>query len=79
MRVVALAPGEAVLLYSDGVPDACNEDQEMLGMDRLLSWMKDAPDNVGACIDYLKDAIGRFVGDAPQSDDVTLLALTRQR
>jgi len=51
----------------------------MLGMGRLLTWVKDAPDNAGACIDYLKDAIGRFVGDAPQSDDVTLLALTRQR
>jgi len=34
--------------------------------------------NAGACIDYLKDAIDRFIGNAPQSDDVTLLALTRQ-
>jgi len=78
-EIITLAPGETVLLYSDGVPDACNDEQEMLGMDRLLTWMKGAPDDAGACIDYLKNAIGRFVGDAPQSDDVTLLALTRQR
>jgi len=78
-EIITLAPGETVLFYSDGVPDACNEKQEMLGMDRLLAWVKDAPDNAGACIDYPKDAIDRFVGNAPQSDDVTLLALTRQR
>jgi len=78
-EIITLEPGETLLLYSDGVPDACNENQEMVGMDRLLTWMKGAPDNADACIDTIKAAINHFVGNAPQSDDVTLLALTRQR
>lgn len=75
--IMTLEPGEMVLLYSDGVPDACNEDGEMLDMSRLMTWMHNAPQSSDACIDYLSRSISRFVGDAPQSDDVTMLALTR--
>jgi sigma-B regulation protein RsbU (phosphoserine phosphatase) len=74
-----LKPGETLLLYSDGVTDACNEQREMLGMERLQSWFVAAPDNARACVDYLSNALGNFVGNAPQSDDITLMALAHHR
>jgi len=76
-ETVVLEAGEMVLLYSDGITDARNEQQQMLGMGRLLAWMQDAPPAAPACIDYLTERIKTFAGNSPQTDDITLLALIR--
>jgi len=76
-ETVALEQGEMTLLYSDGLTDARNEQQQMLGMGRMLAWMQDAPPAASACIDYLTERIKTFVGNATQTDDIALLALVR--
>lgn len=76
-EVHELAPGELVLLFSDGVPDARNAYDEMLGMGRLLNWMEAAPSEAGGCIDYLNEQLREYSDFAPQADDITLLALSR--
>jgi len=90
-EVVHIAPGEALLLYTDGVTDAQNGQQEFFGDERLLEVLRlnlgpladpdPAPGRVSHA-ERLRDAlmaeIGRFVGDAPQFDDVTLLVALRE-
>ncbi len=77
-KTVTLAPGETLTLYTDGVTEAMNEDKEELGEDRLFDMLKGAssgePETITRAI---FDGIRAFVGDAPQSDDITCLAIHR--
>jgi serine phosphatase RsbU (regulator of sigma subunit)/anti-sigma regulatory factor (Ser/Thr protein kinase) len=75
-----LEPGEALLLYTDGVTEAFSATNEAYGDDRLRSWLAAAPGNTAsphALVDDLMDSVHRFVGDAEASDDLTCLILSR--
>ncbi len=75
---VQLAPGDVLVLYTDGITEAENEQGIFLGGDRLLGWVKS---NLGCPAREIQDAIlaevQRFVGDTPQSDDIALVVLQR--
>ncbi|MDQ6970380.1 MAG: SpoIIE family protein phosphatase [Mariprofundus sp.] len=74
-EMLSLAGGDMLLLYTDGVPDARNVSDEMLGTDRLLQWLNHAPSDANECLAYLKHCIAKFTADAKQSDDLTMLIL----
>lgn len=69
-----LAPGDRILLYTDGVTEATNSAKELYGEERLLRFTEE---NIGRTADdilhRLKKNIDRFVGDAEQFDDITML------
>ena len=71
-----LTPGEALLLYTDGVVEARNDDKELFGSDRLKDSIQGAigPPRGKA----LLRALRRWQGNAPDSDDVTLLEIWRE-
>jgi serine phosphatase RsbU (regulator of sigma subunit) len=75
---VQLSPGHLMLLYTDGIPEATNGSHEEFGDERL---QQIATAYVGqpatAVQTALVDAVQAFAGDAPQSDDITLLLATR--
>lgn len=70
-----LAPGDILFLYTDGVTEATNGANELFGEDRLLSLLnsREFADMKELC-ETVKEEIDRFVGDAPQFDDITMLA-----
>jgi serine phosphatase RsbU (regulator of sigma subunit) len=74
-----VAPGDVLLLYTDGVSEAQNERREEFGLTRLLDA---ARANLGRSAQDVHAAIMRavadFVGDAPQFDDLTLVVAVRQ-
>ncbi len=72
-----IAPGSNVLLYSDGLVEAHNPDQEMYGFPRLREEMR--VDDAGSeLLDRLLDTLHRFTGpDWEQEDDITLVTLRR--
>jgi len=72
-----LRSGETILLYTDGVTEARNPEGEMLGEDNMLAWLAGAPDGSVSCVDYMCQRVQRFAGSTRQSDDITLLALSR--
>ncbi len=72
-----LRGGETILLYSDGVTEARNPEGEMLGEARMLDWLAEAPDGSVSCVDFLCERVQRFADGERQSDDITLLALSR--
>jgi len=75
-----LAPGDCVVLYSDGVTEARNEDGDEFGEDRLLEAVRDAgSEPAEVLVSRIIDALDRFVGFAPQFDDITLLVLRKER
>jgi sigma-B regulation protein RsbU (phosphoserine phosphatase) len=72
-----LAPGDRLVAFSDGVTEAEDPAGRLFGDERLREVLdacgrRDAEGMVAA----VRDAVRRFVGDAPQSDDITLLALS---
>ncbi len=72
-----LAPGQSVLLYSDGLVEAHDPAGDMFGFPRLKELM--AVERPGSdLIDHLLDELHGFVGRGwDQEDDITLVALQR--
>ena len=76
-KEVTLLPGESVLLYSDGLVEAHNEEHEMFGFPRLRELMRTHPGGA-ALIDFLLGELAGFTGSGwEQEDDVTLVTLQR--
>ena len=75
---VDLAPGDAVVFYTDGVTEAENDKSELFGVERLRYVFEDSPprDAENASMAVF-EAVNSFAGDTPQSDDVTCLTLYR--
>ena len=70
-----LAPGDIVYLYTDGVTEATNANNELFGDERLLEAVNSAQfDNMQQLCDIVKAKVDEFVGEAPQFDDITMVA-----
>jgi sigma-B regulation protein RsbU (phosphoserine phosphatase) len=79
MRSTELQPGDLLLVYTDGITEAADPDEEEFGIDRLAA-IATAPR--GAPLPVLRGAIEReldaFVRGVPFADDRTLLFARRQ-
>ncbi len=72
----SLNPGDSILVYTDGVTEATNKDNEMFGEERLIKALSIDPDaSPEECIRNVRKCIDDFIGDAEQFDDITMLAL----
>lgn len=81
-----MQPGDVIYLYTDGVTEATNVEEELYGEERLCRLLngmkpdrkqdnKDIPVAMEALCGSVKADVDQFVGDAPQFDDITMLAL----
>jgi serine phosphatase RsbU (regulator of sigma subunit) len=71
-----LAPGESLLLYTDGVTEALSKDGEFFGEDRLKQFVADhATETAEQQTRNLHAALRDFSKGAPQYDDITVLTL----
>jgi serine phosphatase RsbU (regulator of sigma subunit) len=75
---VMMRPGDRLLAYTDGATDAANPDEEPFGTKRLLEVARNAallsPIEMRTVI---LDHIKRFVGEAEQEDDITIMIVAR--
>ena len=69
-----LAPGETLLLYTDGVTEAFDAAQQAFGEARLHAALDPGRAARAQC-EALVAAVHAFAGAAPQSDDITVLAM----
>ena len=70
-----LEPGDKIFVYTDGVPEAADSNEDMFSIKRTLLALNDAPD--AGPVDMLNNvrtAVNDFVKDAEQFDDLTMLA-----
>jgi sigma-B regulation protein RsbU (phosphoserine phosphatase) len=73
-----LHPGDTLLLYSDGVTDACTVDNVEFGLDKTVSTLKTASHLAApAILDALIEAIDAHAAGAPQFDDITAMVVKR--
>ena len=71
---LTLGVGDRLFLYTDGVPEATNADNQLYGEDRLLAFMNKNLDlEAVELLPTLKTNIDEFVDGAPQFDDITML------
>ena len=73
---IQLEPGAKLFVYTDGVPEATNAEQELFGTERMMEALNAARDDTP--IDILKNvrrAVDSFVLNAEQFDDLTMLCL----
>lgn len=71
-----LLPNDLLLLYTDGITEAMNAEGEFFTDTRLLEMMASYPPSSPAkAVRTVQHFCQQFVADAPQSDDMTLLAL----
>ena len=73
-----LEEGDMLVMYTDGVDEACNVESQEFTDERLEQALNEC---VGAnCLGTIEKVLGKvkeFVGDAEQSDDITMLAIKR--
>ena len=71
-----LSPGDKLFLYTDGVPEANNSNQEMFGNERMLATLNQDPDaSPQELLETMRHSVREFVGDAEQFDDITMLCI----
>ena len=73
---LSLHPGDKLFVYTDGVPEATDENGGGFGMKRTLSALnKDPEATPEAILKNVRSAVDAFVKDAEQFDDLTMLCL----
>jgi serine phosphatase RsbU (regulator of sigma subunit) len=73
-REIILQPGDTLVMYSDGVPDAVNEASEPYGLGRLVTLLKKVRDATAKEIrDAIFNDVFAFRGSAAAYDDITVL------
>jgi sigma-B regulation protein RsbU (phosphoserine phosphatase) len=71
-----LAPGDAIFVYTDGVPEATDADEQLYGSGRMMEALKNASDGTPEkLLESVRESVEEFVGEAPQFDDLTMLAM----
>ena len=76
MQEMQIAPGDTIYLYTDGVTEATNAESELYGEERLLKALNSREfENMEALCKYVKADVDAFVGEAPQFDDITMVAI----
>jgi len=71
--------GDLAVLYTDGVTEAMNDEQEEWEMERFLDVIlrhapRDTPEKI---VQVINEELSQFVGSAPQSDDITIVVIRR--
>lgn len=75
-QTLKLEHGDIIYLYTDGVTEATSLENELFGEDRLRDALNEVQsDNMQDYCDHVLERVAEFVGEAPQFDDMTMVAL----
>lgn len=73
---LVLSPGDKLFIYTDGLPEAADEKNNMFGTERMLAALNErkeaAPETV---LKAVRKAVDGFVGEADRFDDLTMLCI----
>ena len=71
-----LSPGTKLFVYTDGVPEATDKDNELFGIERMLEALnKDTGASPESVLQNVRTAVDCFVKNAEQFDDLTMLCM----
>ena len=73
---VDLLPGSRLVMFTDGIPEAFNAEEEAYGDDRLLDTVDALPEQDPADdVKQIVNSVNDFVKDAPQFDDIACVVM----
>ncbi len=71
---IMMEPGARLFVYTDGIVEATDKDDVLFGTERLLNALNKEPDaEPEKLLANVKESVDRFVADAEQFDDMTML------
>jgi len=77
-RTIVLAPGDFLLLYTDGLTEAFSAEDEIYGEDRLWQVLKASKSSSAhRLLEMIKASVDQFRGPVAAADDLTMLGLRR--
>ena len=81
LQETTLSPGTILFLYTDGLTEATRSDGELFQEERVQAQLSGHDENTSAerLVADMTAAVNRFIGDAEQSDDLTMLVLKMLR
>lgn len=74
-----IAPGACLLLYTDGLDEAHDAAQNLFGKERVMQTLASGGDKAQGVLDAQLAQVARFTDGQAQSDDLTLIAISRDR
>jgi sigma-B regulation protein RsbU (phosphoserine phosphatase) len=75
-KATMLAPGDSVIVYTDGVTEAMNAGHQLYSAERLFAALQSDPlSSCERCVHDIFDSVRDHASGAPQSDDVTVLTV----
>ena len=75
---VRLDPGDCLILYTDGVTEALDLNGSEFGIGRLIEVIQgSAGESATTIVTRVTEAVKAFVGNQPQTDDITLVAIRK--
>jgi sigma-B regulation protein RsbU (phosphoserine phosphatase) len=79
MQTVQLPPGGTLLLYTDGVNEAMDADNQLFGSEQIIAIVRGAGESSAQQLcDQLVQIVTEYRGLAAQADDITLVAVRAQ-
>ena len=76
-QTVDLAPGDSLVLFTDGVTEAEDGEERELGLQSVCDLLSKKRTNAPEILDIIDEHVRAHIGNLPAGDDVTMLALTR--
>jgi sigma-B regulation protein RsbU (phosphoserine phosphatase) len=78
VKQVQIEPGDILMGYTDGVTEALSPDNRLFTKEQFLGLLKTPAATASALIEQTKIALYHHIGDAPQFDDITMIAVYRK-
>lgn len=78
IRQSRIEPGDILIGYTDGVTEALSPDQHMYSKERFLALLVPCPSSAVELIDRIKTDLFDYIDNAPQFDDITMIAVHRK-
>ena len=73
---MTLQKGDVLFVYTDGVTEATNVDEQLFGTERMLQVLNSSETDEPVMIEKtVREGIGKFAQGAPQFDDITMLCM----
>ena len=76
---VTLDAGDCVVMYTDGISEATNAEEQVYGIKKVCKAVADGPTDIEKLGQLVLDDVDRFVDEQPQMDDICLLVFGRPR
>lgn len=79
LNELKLTPGDQIFLFTDGVTEATDKNNQLYGEERLLETVnRNIVKDTKKLCEAVKADVDKFVGEAPQFDDITMLSVELQ-